>query len=492
MASLMYWSFQHGFSNYMEQVEVEELQPIQSALTIAYDANGSWDFLKHNMQAWGLFINFLPGGSWEKLPPEMIITEMQNVPKHRPRPPRPMSRPRPPSNQPHMRPQGPLRPPADKSSLNWRLSLLDEEKVIVFGNNAGTEQPLLIPIYSHDKLIGWLSVARLRWLEQGLAAKFLSTQLIAVLISSLIALVISLLISLPLGNAIIKPVTLLMTGIRNIAAGNLTKKIKWNNNDEFKFLVEDVNELATTLQKNEELRRTMMADISHELRTPLAVLQVEIEAIQDGIRPCDNERLESLHMSVRSLSRLIDDLFDLALADSGNLFYRKREIDMSALLQRTYELYTNLFQKKAISLNIQIPEKAVIRADPDRLSQVFSNILNNSYRYTDNPGEAQITAKETSDNFVICFEDSSPGITEENLNKIFDRFYRVDKSRSRAHGGAGLGLSLCKSIIEAHDGIIKASSSSLGGVAIRIDLPLYNGRIKKVQNGKQQPHHPAG
>jgi len=253
---------------------------------------------------------------------------------------------------------------------------------------------------------------------------------------------------------------------------SLIHRVQFYNDDEFNKLIKDVNTLSSTLKANEELRRTMMADISHELRTPLAILQAEIEAIQDGIRPCDSSRLESLHKGVRGLSLLINNLFDLSLADSGNLTYQKREIDIVSLLGRYYELYGTLFTKKNITFKQDLPECCRVYCDPARLHQVFSNLLNNSFRYTDSPGMIRMSAMIDRNDVKIVFEDSAPGVPDGQLNAIFDRFYRVDKSRSRAHGGSGLGLALCKTIVEDHSGTILAFHSSLGGLAISITLPL--------------------
>jgi two-component system, OmpR family, sensor histidine kinase BaeS len=486
MASLMYWCFHRGFTNYLRQVEREELRPVSNALEQAYKSKGSWSFLKNNVMMWGLFINFLPGGKWEHESPDIVTGKLAQLAEHPEgfRHPRPGNHPpqralfrypQPGYIGPDPREKGPEPlpgPPSNTESLNWRLSLLDGEKHHVFGRQTTSKDPLLIPLHSENKVIGWLRVERVRWLEEGLAAQFRATQLLAVLISALIALLISLLVSIPLGRSILKPVSLVIEGVRKITQGNLSHKIQWHNNDEFNKLIKDVNTLSSTLKSNEELRRTMMADISHELRTPLAVLQAEIEAIQDGIRPCDNSRLESLHKGVRGLSRLIDDLFDLSLADSGNLTYQKKQTDIANHLGRCFELYSNLFSKKDIALERDLPESCQVYCDPDRLHQVFSNLLNNSFRYTDSPGKVKMSAKINRSDLTIVLEDSAPGVPDDQLGAIFDRFYRVDRSRSRAHGGSGLGLSLCKTIIEDHSGTILASHSPLGGLAVSITLPL--------------------
>ncbi len=485
MASLMYWFFHRGFTNYLKQVEITELQPVTKALEQAFADKGSWNFLQHNVRAWGLFINFLPGEKWEHESPSIVTLKLTRLEEH-PKAFRNQRSGRRPNRRetfrfaqrniisppPREHANEPMpRPPTDTEGLNWRLSLLDGDHHIVFGRESTAKDALLIPLHRQDRVIGWLRVERVTWLEQGLAAQFRSTQFWAVVISAFIAFLISLLVSIPLGKAILHPVSLIIEGVRKITQGNLDHTIQWRDNDEFNKLIEDVNTLSSTLKANEKLRRTMMADISHELRTPLAVLQAEIEAIQDGIRPCDKRRLESLHKGVRGLSHTIDDLFDLSLADSGNLTYQKKKTDIVGLLKRCFDLYSTLFAKKDIVLEQDLNGNCPVYCDPNRMQQVFSNLLNNSFRYTDSPGTVRMRTKMNSRNCTIVIEDSAPGVSDDQLSAIFERFYRVDKSRSRAHGGSGLGLSLCKTIIEDHGGTIMSSASSLGGVALSITLP---------------------
>jgi len=484
LATCLYWSFHRGFANYLNQVEVAQLKPFTNALNLAYEQKGSWGFLQHNIEAWGYFVRFLPGRIWEKESPEKILEVIdEDLMKSRiqlQRPP-PADMPLPPGRR-VLSPPGAagarpmLPPPSELGTLNWRLKLLDENGRLVFGRELPTQSAIRIPLHLHDEVIGWLSVERIQWLEQGLASQFRQTQFIAVVIASVIALLVSTVIALFLGRTVFQPISMVIKGIRQIARGNLNEQIEWRSNDEFQSLVDDVNGLAKTLAENRQLRRTMMADVSHELRTPLAVLQANIEAIQDGIRPCDKMELEALHKGVLNLSRLINDLFALSLADAGNLAYSKRKIDGAALLQRTIELYKNLFAKKNIQLSFHLIQNTVIYADPDRIEQVFANIFNNSYRYTDSPGKVVVTMKTNGGKVHIQIEDSYPGVTTEHLEKIFDRFFRVDKSRSREHGGSGLGLALCRSIVEAHDGTIEACQSSLGGLGVFITLPLVDYR----------------
>jgi two-component system sensor histidine kinase BaeS len=244
--------------------------------------------------------------------------------------------------------------------------------------------------------------------------------------------------------------------------------------DELGQLARDFNSLALALEKNEQARRQWVADISHELRTPLTVLRGEIEALQDGVRQPNPQAIGSLHGEVLRLGRLVDDLYQLALSDLGALTYRKTEAHLDELLDQAIEPLKEEFSRKGIALQVDRPAGShlTLLADPERLHQLFGNLLENSLKYTDAGGRLDIRLETTADEAVIHFSDSAPGVTGPELDKLFDRLYRVENSRNRHTGGAGLGLSICRNIVEAHEGTIIARPSPLGGVWITVRLPI--------------------
>lgn len=477
MMMLLYWSFQRDADYHLQQVETAGLHNLQKALIKVYREEGSWEFMRNDLHKWSAFVRFLPGSEFYDLPDEQILNKVYGI-FHRPPPanfgPPRRGMPPPFPGPPLSRHLGPSAPLPDSSSLVSRLVLLDQNKQVVAGLSEGEvpEGTTYIPLRIEEQTIGWLELKPMTWLEQGLKTHFHAKVVSAVLFSSAGALLFSFLVSLPLGRFILRPVNKLIKGVRNLTKGDLSSRIKDEADDEFGDLINNVNNLAMQLEETEKLRQSVMADVSHELRTPLAVLQVEIEAIQDGIRPCNGEQMESLHRSVGNLSRLVDDLFILSLADSGELTCHRQPIDIASLLSKTAELYRSLFAKKNITFEYFLPPEARVSGDPVRLTQVFSNLFNNSYHYTKENGRSELSANLAGDKIEIVVQDSTPGVSEESLKRLFERLYRVDKSRSRAHGGAGLGLSLCKSIIEAHDGVIVANHSPFGGVSMTITLPL--------------------
>ncbi|HPY42607.1 MAG TPA: ATP-binding protein, partial [Thiolinea sp.] len=233
-------------------------------------------------------------------------------------------------------------------------------------------------------------------------------------------------------------------------------------------------QLAESLQRHQEQRAQWIADISHELRTPLAVLRSEIEAIQDGIRSPTPERIRSLHVEVLSLGKLVDDLHQLSMSDAGDTDTSEVELlDANELLHDLVQSNSNRLASKGLSLEPQLSEQPLrVQADYKSLRQVFGNLLENSYRYTDSPGRVVLGSQVKGNKAVLTVLDSSPGVPDAALPRLFDRLFRVDKSRSRALGGSGLGLSICKNIVEGLGGKIYAQHSPLGGLAVYVELPL--------------------
>ncbi|HEX8955599.1 MAG TPA: ATP-binding protein, partial [Burkholderiaceae bacterium] len=213
--------------------------------------------------------------------------------------------------------------------------------------------------------------------------------------------------------------------------------------------------------------------VSHELRTPLSVIRGEIEALQDGIRRADANALESLHGEVLRLNKLVDDLYQLALAESGGLHYHKERLDLAELVRELGENFQVRAAKAGLRLMLRDPGQALpVLGDAGRLAQVMSNLLENSIRYTDAGGSIVLSSRAEGMLAEVCVEDSAPGVPDGAHKKLFERLYRVDQARSRNRGGSGLGLAICKSLVEAHGGTIAAMPSTLGGVKMLIHLPL--------------------
>ncbi|MQM40091.1 Signal transduction histidine-protein kinase BaeS [wastewater metagenome] len=216
-----------------------------------------------------------------------------------------------------------------------------------------------------------------------------------------------------------------------------------------------------------------MADISHELRTPLSVLRAELEAMEDGVRPLTRESLTGLQGSVATLSKLVDDLYELSLSDAGALNYRMEVLDLAELARTAAGQWRARMADAGLRLALTVPGQPVtVTADRGRIGQLLGNLLYNSLSYTDRGGEVHLSLATEGGEAVLRLEDSAPGVPAEALERLFERLYRVEGSRSRSSGGAGLGLAICRNIAVAHGGRIEAYAAPAGGVGIRLTLPL--------------------
>ncbi|ELW4917466.1 two-component system sensor histidine kinase BaeS [Shigella flexneri] len=265
-----------------------------------------------------------------------------------------------------------------------------------------------------------------------------------------------------------------------LAAGDFTTRVTPTSEDELGKLAQDFNQLASTLEKNQQMRRDFMADISHELRTPLAVLRGELEAIQDGVRKFTPETVASLQAEVSTLTKLVDDLHQLSMSDEGALAYQKAPVDLIPLLEVAGGAFRERFASRGLKLQFSLPDSITVFGDRDRLMQLFNNLLENSLRYTDSGGSLKISAEQHDKTVRLTFADSAPGVSDDQLQKLFERFYRTEGSRNRASGGSGLGLAICLNIVEAHNGRIIAAHSPFGGVSITVELPLERDLQREV------------
>ncbi|MFH3002660.1 envelope stress sensor histidine kinase BaeS [Klebsiella aerogenes] len=287
-----------------------------------------------------------------------------------------------------------------------------------------------------------------------------------------LATLLAALATFPLARGLLAPVKRLVEGTHKLAAGDFSTRVTVTGGDELGRLAQDFNQLASTLERNQQMRRDLMADISHELRTPLAVLRGELEAIQDGVRKFTPDSISSLQAEVGTLTKLVDDLHQLSMSDEGALAYQKESVDLIALLEVAAGAFRERFASRGLTIGVSLPDNAIVFGDRDRLMQLFNNLLENSLRYTDSGGRLQIDAKQNGRMLTLDFADSGPGVSDEQLARLCERFYRTEGSRNRASGGSGLGLAICMNIVAAHGGSLNAGHSPFGGVSIKVELPL--------------------
>nr|WP_232348926.1 ATP-binding protein [Neptunomonas qingdaonensis] len=307
-----------------------------------------------------------------------------------------------------------------------------------------------------------------------LARSFINQQRHSFVWVAVSVLLLSVLVAAGWARWFLRPIHNVIQGAKQLSAGDYETRVQVKGHDELAGLALNFNQMAKTLQRNEQLRRQWVADISHELRTPIAVLSGEVEVLLDGIRKPTQQRISSLYNDIRSLSKLVDDLHQLSLADQGAMELLLTDVDIYAISHDLLLLFEPRMQEHGLqlSLDAEPAHNFSVIGDERRLIQLISNLLENSLRYTDSGGEVRIQISTAGNKLTLCVSDSTPGVPESDLSRIFDRLYRVDKSRSRSVGGSGLGLSICKTIVEAHAGQIVAQNGPLGGLNIIVQLPL--------------------
>lgn len=276
---------------------------------------------------------------------------------------------------------------------------------------------------------------------------------------------------------ITRPLRRLQKAAQAISTGDLSQRVSVQTKDEIGDLGRSFNQMAESLSRAQTQRRQMIADVAHELRTPLAVLQANVEGMQDGVVQNDTEQLGALHEQVLHLNRLVGDLRLLSLAEAGELKLERQSADLGLLVARAAEQFRTRAAQKNISLNVTV-EKDLPQAsvDTDRINQALNNLLENALRYTPDGGWIEVGAaagQGRPGQIRLWVADTGPGIASEDLPFIFDRFYRGDKSRSRASGGSGLGLAIVKQLIEAHAGKVEVENPS----APPVDHSPYGTRI---------------
>ncbi len=467
MFFLIHWSFDRGFLNYVNIVESKRLDSLATHLQEAYTDQGDWLFLQRNHRLWRQFLAASTPEGPQQFDP------LQDMPVARDG----RSRRHPPGRGNGMWQE--RKAPDNfreemKHLFEFRVILLNADKKVVIGPRKFPANLKIIPLRYDSVAIGYLGHIPQKNLLSQHQLNFVRQQKKSFAIISLLIAALATLLAFPLASKLVRRMNALARGTHHLAAGKYDTRLEIGPADELGQLTQDFNSLALTLEKNEQGRRQWVADISHELRTPLAVLRGEIEALQDGVRQPTPEAIHSLHSEVMRLGRLVDDLFQLSLSDIGALTYRKETVDVAAILNQAAKSFESKFSESNIKLIIDIPPEREISlfGDPERLQQLFDNLLTNSLKYTDPNGSLSIDAQSAAGYAGIIFQDSGPSVPPADIDKLFERLYRVDNSRNRATGGAGLGLAICRNIVEAHGGAITAEPSPMGGVLIRIKLPL--------------------
>ena len=297
----------------------------------------------------------------------------------------------------------------------------------------------------------------------------------ALLYAALAAMVAAILLSFLFSRQVIAPVQAISQATQRIADGRYDERVQVVGEDELAQLALRFNQMAEKLNQVETMRRRLIGDVSHELRTPLTAIKGSMEGLIDGILPANDETFQQIHAEADRLNRLVDDLQELSRVEARAYQLDIRPVDASALVRTVTKRLSPHAESKRITLDFELPpDLPQILADEDRAVQVLTNLAGNALQYTSEGGRVTISAKRIRNEIQFSIRDTGIGIPPEQLSHIFDRFYRVDKSRSRqAGGGSGIGLTIARALVEAHDGRIWVESAGeKQGSIFSFTLPL--------------------
>ena len=289
----------------------------------------------------------------------------------------------------------------------------------------------------------------------------------------LVAIGIAVAITFFLSRRILAPVKALTSAAKRLGCGDFSQRVQVKDKGELGELASTFNSMASNLERAEQLRRNMVADVAHELRTPLSNVRGYLEAVHDGVIKPDADTIRSLDEEAMLLSRLVDDLQELSIAEAGKLKLVRQPESVAELIKQTTDMVQAQLAAKEVSVSIDLPDKLpLVNIDAPRISQVLRNLLENAVAHTRKGGAITVTARE-QDNYVeVAVSDTGEGIPAADLPNIFERFYRVDKSRARATGGSGLGLTIAKRLVEAHGGKIEIQSELGKGSRFAFTIPV--------------------
>lgn len=428
-------AFNAGFDSYLGEVQSRRLEPLLETLADEYMERGSWDWVVVDPKR------------WQRLARRFLVI--------------------------HIPPPGPGHRGHGGRPAMPGLLLKDADGRYLLGDRRMASQMTWFPIEAESGLVGELGVPRNFRLTAEFDRLFAEQQRRQIHWIALIALLLSAVVAIPFSNVVVRPITRLQAATRKLAAGHYQVILPDQGSDEIAELARDFNVLAQTLAQNLDARQRWIADISHELRTPIAVLRAELEALQDGVRQPDTATLQSLHQEILRLGGLVADLHELSLSDAGALSYRKAPVNLIEVIEEVLSHHRHLLQQKGMRWRFDHPgTDVIISGDRNRLKQLITNLMHNSLSYTESsaeaPGRIWVKLEKNQQAVRLTWSDSKPGVPPDAIPHLFERLYRVEGSRSRDTGGSGLGLSIVRNIVDAHQGWIEARPSELGGLMLDI------------------------
>jgi len=330
-----------------------------------------------------------------------------------------------------------------------------------------------VEIQDDGKTVGILVPVRVPFEGNPREREFITRTNLTFLYSALAASIVAFLLGIILSRTLTRPIRELTEATHAVAEGNLGLQVSVRSKDEMGKLAASFNKMSADLARSTEARKQMTADIAHELRTPLSLILGHAEAVHDGVLPPTKENFEIIREEAVRLEQLVDDLRTLSLADAGELSITLQKVSPQKLLNDLRTTYLHIASQKDVIIQLDAASDIpMLNIDPGRLTQVLTNVFDNALQHTPEGGQINLSARSVSNGVELSIQDSGPGIEGEDVDRIFERFYRTDSSRHRDKGGSGLGLAIAKSIILAHNGQIWAESAPGQGLTVIMRLPI--------------------
>lgn len=424
------WSFQQGFLAYLDQREVQRIETIARALGTAWETNRDWAFIRDD---------------GKPAPGPLAILEFT----------------------------------ADCRSgtaLPRGLVLYDAQGQRVAGQPSDDRQTMAQAVVSRGQRVGTLIGTPRRALSSEAERRFQQHQIRTGWIIGLVVALLAAMLAAFLARGFLAQIKHLASGALQMASGNHEVRVRRIRSDELGTLATHFNAMAAALQDNERMRRQFVAKVSHELRTPLAILRAELEAISDGLTPVNSESIRSLQDEAKILTRLIDDLRQLAPNTVGELQYNWRELDLAKLIEDERRLWQQQFAATDMVMDIECGAELRVRGDSDRLRQLLRNLIDNAQRHAAGANRLKFLLRPENGRAVVECHDNGHGLADAAKDSLCERFWRAAPGTAFEAGGSGLGLAICRSIALAHGGQIEAEPSPLGGLCVRIYFPLLGAR----------------
>ncbi len=450
------WNFETDFREFVTRAEEQRLQALGERLQDAYSA---------------------AGGDWQRVDQALLNRLLDAAPpprrRHHHPPPLPGAQPAQGlSGRSHPPPPKKQRPPPPPKRAP--TTLFDAQGLRLAGpplTETTTGMPVSHTLIDNGAVIGELrSPPRHQFLsreEQG----FLAQQRRNRWLVGIVSLIAASLVALVLTRRLQQPLRQTIAAISALSSGDYRSPplaVEGSPAAEISRLMRDVNQLTERLNQAQSARSRWLADVSHELRTPLTALTGEIEALKDGVRPFDAQRLASIDAQTTRLRTLVEDLYELSLSDMGGLRYQFEPLDLVPLINALAGHMASTTAQAGLNLHLDLPSTALISGDPKRIEQLLVNLLDNACSYTDAPGQIEVRLQHIAGQWQLDVSDSPPGVPQAECDQLFEPLHRREAARDRRHGGAGLGLSIARNIAHAHEAEIGAAPSALGGLRVRV------------------------